>query len=159
MQMYIVDLADYNEGRSTGEWINIEGMDENGIYDMITEFLESTGGEEWAIHDYDDCPNMGEHPDLEVLGVMADADDDTRDAMAAWLANGCSLNSFKNAFIGFYEDEEDYAYEYIQDHYDLDNMMGELSSYFDYEAFTKDLFCGGMTGIDTDSGFAVFNDI
>ena len=37
----------------------------------------------------------------------------------------------------------DYAYELIDDCYDLPKMMGNLANYFDYDSFTRDLIMGG----------------
>lgn len=37
----------------------------------------------------------------------------------------------------------DYAYEFISDCHNLDEMMGTLASYFDYDKFANDLICGG----------------
>lgn len=37
----------------------------------------------------------------------------------------------------------DYAYELIDDCYDLPKMMGNLANYFDYDSFTRDLKLGG----------------
>jgi hypothetical protein len=37
----------------------------------------------------------------------------------------------------------DYAYDFIDDCYDLDKTMGKLAVYFDYDSFTRDLILGG----------------
>ena len=37
----------------------------------------------------------------------------------------------------------DYAYDFIDDCYDLDKTMGNLAIYFNYDSFTRDLILGG----------------
>lgn len=37
----------------------------------------------------------------------------------------------------------DYAYEFINDCYNLDKMMGDLANYFDYDKFANDLIYSG----------------
>ena len=44
--------------------------------------------------------------------------------------------------MGVDDSKEDFAREIVNDCYDIDKMMGNLSYYFDYEAFARDLFMG-----------------
>ena len=50
------------------------------------------------------------------------------------------IESFQDAYMGKYDSEEDYAYQLINECYDIEKMMGSLSSYFDYAAAARDLF-------------------
>ena len=43
------------------------------------------------------------------------------------------------------DSEEDFAEQLVNDCYNIDNMMGSLSSYFDYKAFARDLFMSDYT--------------
>ena len=43
-------------------------------------------------------------------------------------------------YCGEWDSEEDFARHIIEECYDLDRIMGNLSNYFDYEAFARDLF-------------------
>ena len=52
-----------------------------------------------------------------------------------------------NSIFEEYEDEEDYAYEYVEQCYDLPEFA---KTYFDYSAFARDLF---MTDYWMDNGF------
>jgi Antirestriction protein len=40
--------------------------------------------------------------------------------------------------------EEDYAYEYVEEHGLLNDVPEPLRSYFDYEAYARDLFSSGL---------------
>lgn len=50
------------------------------------------------------------------------------------------LEHFDEMYLGQYDDEEDYARQFVEENYDLDRMMGNLAQYFDYEAMGRDLF-------------------
>ena len=60
--------------------------------------------------------------------------------------SGCAIDEVKEKLedVSVYPgDAEEYAYDFISDCYDLENMMGNLSHYFDYEKFTRDLQLNG----------------
>lgn len=56
-------------------------------------------------------------------------------------------SEFEDCYIGDYSYHDnpvlEYAYQYIDDCYDLEKMLGNLSAYFDYEKFARDLQLGG----------------
>ena len=56
------------------------------------------------------------------------------------LSSSDDLGRMHDAYVGVYDSEEDFAEEIVSDCYDLDNMMGSLACYFDYEKFARDLF-------------------
>lgn len=47
------------------------------------------------------------------------------------------ISSFSDEYVGEYKDEEDYAYEVVEQCYDLPEFA---KTYFDYSAFARDLF-------------------
>ncbi len=49
--------------------------------------------------------------------------------------------------IAFYKGQDmyDVAYNLVNEFYDLDKMLGHLASYFDYNAFARDLKFDGYT--------------
>ena len=50
------------------------------------------------------------------------------------------LDNFEEAYCGEWDSEEDFARHIVEECYDLDRIMGNLSNYFDYDAFARDLF-------------------
>ena len=52
------------------------------------------------------------------------------------------LDNMHDAYVGVYDSREDFAREIVSDCYDIENIMGNLACYFDYEAFARDLFMG-----------------
>ena len=59
-----------------------------------------------------------------------------------------SLSEFEDAYRGKYSSEQDYAEELVAETGMLDAMPENLRNYFDYEAFTRDLFMDGYSFID-----------
>lgn len=46
----------------------------------------------------------------------------------------------EDSYEGEYDSEEDFATHIVNECYDLERMMGNLSYYLDYKAFARDLF-------------------
>lgn len=55
------------------------------------------------------------------------------------------VRDFQDEYQGQYNDEEDFAYEIIEECYDLPEFA---KTYFDYEKFARDLLCA-ITGLMT----------
>ena len=54
----------------------------------------------------------------------------------------------KDHYMGKFDSEEAFADYIISECYDLDSMMGNLSFYFDYERYARDLFMTDYTFCD-----------
>ena len=57
------------------------------------------------------------------------------------------VNEFKDSYVGEYEDEEAFAYQIVNEMYDLPEFA---KTYFDYKKFARDLF---IDGYYFDNGF------
>ena len=91
MRAWITSLEDYNSGRLTGEWVELD----SGLFDAIEAFLakrsEETGEqhEEWAVHDYDGVPSAivrwlgGEWPDRDKVEELDGATEDDLELLSA----------------------------------------------------------------------------
>lgn len=52
-----------------------------------------------------------------------------------------SADDFRDSYCGQWDGEGDFAYNIIEDCYpEMIEKMGNLACYFNYEAFTRDLF-------------------
>jgi antirestriction protein len=159
--IYVANLSAYNEGRLVGKWIKIDSLtDADMVRAEIQEMLDNTGGEEYAIHDYDNLPSTGgEWPDIDELVEIAHAVNEHGYNLIKGFVDyfGASqLGEFEDFYNGTFSDEEDFARDLVDQCYDLDKMMGSLASYFDYEAFARDLFMGDYVSVDVPEGVAVF---
>lgn len=167
MRLFIRSLTDYTNGLLKGEWIDLEGCEiKDAINDYLEERSEYTGEvhEEYAVHDYEDFPDLGEHPDLDELQDIIDYVHKTSqdiDVIKAYyyIHSEFDKDNFEESYQGEFTDEKDFAYDLVESCYDLENTMGNLASYFDYEKFARDLFCGDYTSVSGGKGVYVFRNM
>lgn len=172
-RVYVACLASYNAGKLVGKWLPATDVDE--LRQGIAEMLESSpepGAEEWAVHDYDG--GLGrvfktESPDLEDLCAFGEALQSVDDAAAflAWAeySSGYELDGldaseleqrFEDQYRGEWDSEKDFAEDYVEQVGDLSLIPENLRSYFDYEAYARDLFMD-LTSVDRPGGVYVFD--
>lgn len=161
--IYAANLHAYNCGNLVGEWIAIEpGMDGDDIRGRIQAMLDRTGGEEYAIHDYNNLPSsLGEWPDLDTVAEIAHAISEHGYELIKGFVDyfdADQLGDFDDRYVGTYTNEEDFACEILSEQYNLDKMLGSLASYFDYEAYARDLFMGDFVSVDLRGEIAVFRN-
>lgn len=159
--VYVADLAEYTSGRLVGKWIVLEGHTADTLLEEITAFLAERGHEEWAIHDYNNLPLTSEWPDLNVVVETARlVSEYDYEAVSGYIGYyGCEqTDDFEERYQGCYPSEEHYVYDLVSDCYDLEKTMGDLSRYFDYAAFTRDLFMGDYVSVRVPNGVVVFRN-
>jgi antirestriction protein len=168
MQIYVACLAAYNAGRLHGAWIDVDADADAMAADVAAMLAKSPipGAEEYAVHDYDDFPNMGEYPGFDAIAetaalveIAADiglsADDFVRVAKN-WHGDAADIrDALENLFCGVYDSFRDFADELADDL--LHNVPDDAARYFDYDAHAHDL-SHAYTAIDLARGVAVFSD-
>lgn len=175
VSMVIGSWGSYNEcnERALGsKWLDFNNY---GDWEEIVEELEREGfvldgiDEELFVQDIEGIPTNSKnwdhvHPQkiFELIKQSGILDDENKyELMEAF----CEVQSFDawERLVDDYEDDWDcdiifyrnmtmldVAYEIIDECYDLEKMLGNLSSYFDYEAFARDLRYDGYT--ETNNG-------
>jgi len=119
--------------------------------------------EEWSIHDYDDCPNMGENPSLEALLEQVRLLDEHGDAWTAYVscvgADYATEEGFEEARAGEADSELAWVEQYLDDAGVLDEMPENLRSYFDAERYLRDMKLGGDVSFEYVNGiyYAFYN--
>jgi len=146
-QLYIANLAQYNAGRLVGRWIDAD-QDADDIRTEIAEFLESTGGEEWACHDYDGLPSsLGEWPDLDQVSTAASLVEEHDDAGRAYLelfdSEQWSQDDFLERYVGEFETRAALAEDLLESTGELSEMPERLAYYFDFDSYGRDMEVGG----------------
>ncbi len=163
-RIYVACLASYNSGKLHGRWIDA-AQDADGIRAEISEMLAESSeqiAEEWAIHDYEGFCGLQirEYEDIDQISELAQLVSEHGDAFAAYAEHVeidyATADGFQDAYCGQYQSEREYAEQYIDDCYDLDRMMGDLATYFDYERFARDLFLSDMYSVSSSDGVHVF---
>lgn len=151
--IYVACLASYNNAILHGVWIDAT-QSEDEIMEEIWEMLDNSSeanAEEYAIHDYvgfgsikiheyesicnivEYASFIGEHGELGLV-LLSDYSIDDAQTMLEEHYQGC------------YDSEVDFARQLFDECY-VHQVPGNLSCYFDYEAFARDLFISDYCSI------------
>ena len=172
-RIYVASLADYNDGRLHGAWLDVRGEPvelEEGVRAMLAA-SKVPGAEEWAIHDYQGFAplRLGEHESLERIARIGEGIARHGEAFKHWTAiEGITrldlVQGFEDAYRGHWESVEAFA----QDFWDDCAFGGaiakvipeQLQAYvrFDAQAFARDLeLSGDISSSAGDSGVYIFD--
>jgi len=141
-KIYVANLAAYNNGKLVGEWITPD-TDADTVGEQIAEVIGNPD-DEWAIHDYDDFPNLGEHPSMDDIATVArmqeEHDPEAVEAAMAISSDPAEAMDLLEEGYGVYDDEEDYAYQRIDDMGGVSELGAEVVlSYVDLARLARDL--------------------
>jgi antirestriction protein len=148
-RVYVADLNAYNSGTLHGVWLDVS--DPDTMHEQAQAMIAASpvaGGEEYLIHDHDGewhgyAP--GETADFAGVCGVSDLLDEHGPAFAAYCDNlGLALSDdafvdFETAYGGEWGSEAAFAENLLDDLGELKNDS-LASRYFDYDAFTRDLF-------------------
>jgi len=121
-KIYVADLEAYNNGRLSGVWLDLADYnDADELMEAINDFLKTTGGEEYAIHDVEYIPNsmyseyMGQK-DFEELYEMIDLakENDLPLSVVQEVVSQYDASAV-DEFQGRYDDAEDFAQQLVDD--------------------------------------------
>lgn len=153
-RVYVGTYAKYNNGSIYGKWLDLSDYsDKEEFYEACRELHSDEPDPEYMFQDWENIPSslIGESymSDnlFEVIEAVSELDENDAEAFSLWLNNGSHdidtddidglIDSFREDYQGAYKDEEDYAYEVVEQCYDLPEFA---KTYFDYEKFARDLF-------------------
>ena len=152
MKIYIACLAAYNSGYLHGKWIDVSSDEEEMETEMqkVIKTSPVPDAEEWAIHDYDDFPNMGEYVSLEKIAEIADMIENSEqdaDVVKAVIDNYSNDMSAAQSALedncGVWDSFKHYADEFADEQMacspDTDRWSEWIKQYFDYEKHAKTL--------------------
>lgn len=165
IRIYLTNLGKYNEGHLIGEWVDLP-ISEEELEKVLDRIGINEEYEEYFITDYEtdlEGIEIGEYSNLDVLNEMAETleslDDDEKEVVDAIMSEGYSLNEAlekKDDCIVYCDcnDMEDVAREYAEQTGLLESIPENLQSYFDFEAFGRDMSYEG-TFVFTNNGNCV----
>ena len=141
----------YNSGNLSGMWVNVSTFDD---YEDFVNFCLAIHADEsepeLMYQDFENMPDslyhesMGEKEFNKIEEYCELCDEYSVEAVDDFLEWDSTedLDNMHDAYVGVYDSREDFAREIVSDCYDIENIMGNLACYFDYEAFARDLFMG-----------------
>ena len=149
--LYCGTYGKYNSGNLSGMWVNVSTFDD---YEDFVNFCLAIHADEedpeLMYQDYENMPDslyhesMGEKEFNKIEEYCELCDEYSVEAVDDFLEWDSTedLDNMHDAYVGVYDSREDFAREIVSDCYDIENIMGNLACYFDYEAFARDLFMG-----------------
>jgi antirestriction protein len=133
-KIYVADLEAYNNGKLSGVWLDLMDYDDaDELMGAIQDFLKTTGGGEYAIHDVENIPSrmyseyMGQR-DFEELYEMIDlAKDNDLPLEVVFQVVSQYSPSAVDEFVGKYDSADDFAQELVDD--------TGIQSFIDFERY------------------------
>ncbi|WP_236354794.1 antirestriction protein ArdA [Konateibacter massiliensis] len=165
IKIFITNLGKYNEGHLVGEWVNLP-MTEEEKEAVLERIGINEEYEEYFITDYETDLNgfkIGEYDSIDELNELADEleslDEYEREIIEACISNGLTFDEAmeqKDDCTVYYNcnDMSDVAEQYADETGLLNSIPENLQSYFDFEAFGRDMGYEG-TFIFTNNGNCV----
>ena len=161
-QIYVADLAAYNQGVLHGAWIDAT-QDPEDIEAEIQEILSKSpvpDAEEFAIHDYEGFGSLrlSEFEPIEKVSQVAKLIEEHGTMFAELVGHfgGAryideAIEAMEERYQGAHKSLEDWAYEYAKDT-GLE-CAEPYVNYIDWERFARDAEMGGdIFTIETDDG-------
>jgi antirestriction protein len=153
--VYVGTYGKYNSGSIKGKWLDLyQFTDAADFYEACAALHSDEEDPEYMFQDWENIPEglISEHSIsanfFEVRDALQDMEDNQAEAFLIWCNNNHSslssepiddlISSFNDEYIGAYGSEEDFAYEEAENQ----DLTEFAKTYFDYEKYANDLFCG-----------------
>lgn len=155
----------YNSGRLVGHWFDAVDCDEVTLADVHKgASIDFSECEEMWVMDHEYIPVRGEmspHEAAEWGRALAGVDEHLQPALRAWVASGDyiaegagdlpSIPDFTERYVGEYESFDEYAHQLADEIGLLSEVPDEVSRYFHWASWIKDL-AFDYTTVDAPSG-------
>ena len=141
-QIYVACLASYNAGRLHGEFITPADTEEKLLVQIgkILKTSPEPNAEEWAIHDYNNFPNLGEYPSVaDIVKVREAQKEHGVNEINAFIKchSVDDLEHFTDSYSGEYDSFREYSDQLFDELY-LHDVPEHIQSYIDYEKFERE---------------------
>lgn len=172
LRCYISCLACYNAGTLRGDWYDA-AMARDVTPREIHGGRETSHEELWVLDLDGDCwpvnREMSPHEATEWAEVFDEVDEHQRPALAAWVRSGSYtaqgdtdypvVSDFEEAYVGNWSSFREYSDQYVEDTGMLDGVPEEVSRYWDFAAFARDLKMDHSVEPDGHGGVFIFRDL
>lgn len=149
--VYVGTYRKYNCGNLFGKWFDlIDFYSEEEFIEACNALHANESEPELMFQAWDGIPSQfisESWVDWNFIEAFKQATDDGQaDAFIAWveLMGKCDYDSFEDKYRGEAESEEAYAYTSVEDSGMLSDVPSELRTYFDYNAYARDLFSSDL---------------
>ena len=149
--IYVGTYHKYNCGSLFGKWFDLTDFDDKSDFMEACHDVHSNESDpELMFQDWEGIPEKfasESSVDWDFIEAYKRAVDDGKDqAFVAWVeyTGECDYDQFEEAWCGEAASEEDYAYEFVQEHGLLSELPESLHIYFDYAEYSRDMFLNGL---------------
>lgn len=161
--VYVACLASYNNAILHGVWIDATQSEDN-IMKEIWEMLDNSpepNAEEYAIHDYEGFGSIKIHEYEAICNIVEYASFiQEHGELGLALLSDYSIDDaqtlLEDHYQGCYDSEVDFARQLFDECY-VHQLPDNLICYFDYEAFTRDLFISDYFSVDSNGQTYIFS--
>lgn len=153
IQVYVGTYAKYNSGSIAGAWLDLEDYsDHDEFIEACKELHKDEADPELMFQDYEGFPESF-YCECSISADLWDwleLDEDDREMLDAYITcfGSGTIEQARDAFQGTAKNELDYTYQWVDDVGLLADMPDNLKGYFDYEAFSRDLFMTDLCFMD-----------
>lgn len=148
--VYVGTYHKYNCGSIFGKWFDLTEFDgREDFYEACQALHADEWDAEFMFQDWEGIPSQfvsESSIDWDFIAAYKRAEEEGREAaFIAWAeyTGECDYDVFDDVYCGEAESEEDYAREMAEDNGLLNEVPEPLRSYFDFEAWARDLFSSG----------------
>ena len=157
-------LACYNAGSLVGDWFDAESADEATLADVHGAHSRADSHEELWCFDHENIPVQGELDPSEAAAwgqVYTEVGPERWPALCAWVESEGTgdlpdISDFEESYCGHWGSFEDYAVELADNIGLLADVPEEITRYFDWDSWTRDLAFDHSTHDNPEGGVFVF---
>lgn len=147
--LYCGTYGKYNKFNVRGMWVNLSTFDSYKDFEAFCLAIHADEADpELMYQDHTNIPDsfyqesMGEKgfaKIMEYIEMCEEYNVFAVDDFLEWFSPE-DLDRMPDAYVGVYDNPEEFAEEKVNEDFSLEKMMGNLADYFDYEAYARDLF-------------------
>ena len=149
-RIYVGTYAKYNAGSIKGAWLDLEDYaDRDAFLEACRELHRDEQDPEVMFQDFEGFPrsfyNESSAPPDELWDWLK-LDEDEQELLAIYqdhIDSEGNIDTARDAFMGKYHSEEDWAANWLEDVGSLQEVPEHLRNYIDYKAYARDARLGG----------------
>ena len=162
--LYVGTYGKYAAGSIDGAWLYLDNYADPYEFMVACKQLHSDDADpEFMFQDYMDLPSSLYKEcltmdDLIAIYEFLELEEHEREAVQVYVDQIADNDKdyILEAFNGVWDSEEHFATHLLENTGDLDTIPEHLQHYFDYDAFTRDLFMWDYTSADVQGGVMIF---
>lgn len=138
--VYVGTYHKYNSGSLNGQWIDLEDFDNaEEFYEACSKLHGDEKQPEFMFQDWENIPDAFIGESWVDSEFWTFSHSEAKSAFIDWYGSW-DAEAFEESYQGEYSSELEFTYQLIDDTGYLDAIPDTIARYFDYEAFSRDLF-------------------